>query len=315
MPAPLPGRTRRRPRPGRRSSSAPSWSTGSGPSGGSPALSSRSYRKVLNNLVASCCNATGTPQDLAAISPEDVLAFVDEAVGPNRWTAHFVRNILRFLFRSGRIPRDLSAAVPGTALPRTQRAAPPSRAGDGRQAARRRRRRRPAGQAGPCDAPADGPARIESAGSGGDSSRRHRLARRTDARPGQGRPDRPHADPRGRRRGHRRLAAPPTRADVPAPVRAPGPAVREVRVFRVRRPKRSRGIAGWPAWSRPGAKREPAPCATAWRWGCSAADRPWRRSATSCGIDSLQSTTVQARRDTGALRQLARPRPALEAGR
>ena len=70
------------------------------------------YRNVMQRIIGFCCTATGTAQDLAAITPEAVFAFLDGYAGKAGWCLPYVRNILRFLFWSGRTPRDLSDAIP-----------------------------------------------------------------------------------------------------------------------------------------------------------------------------------------------------------
>ena len=75
----------------------------------------RAHRKVLRRVMAFCCTATGTAEDLAAVTPEAVFAFLECCAGRAGWRLPYVRNILRFLFWSGRIPQDLSATVPGAA--------------------------------------------------------------------------------------------------------------------------------------------------------------------------------------------------------
>ena len=75
----------------------------------------RTHRKVLRLIMAFCCTATGTAEDLAAITPEVLFAFLECCAGRAGWRLPYVRNILRFLFWSGRISQDLSAAVPGVA--------------------------------------------------------------------------------------------------------------------------------------------------------------------------------------------------------
>ena len=70
------------------------------------------YRNVMQRIIGFCCTATGTAQDLAAVTPEAVFTFLDGYAGRAGWRLPYVRNILRFLFWSGRIPRDLSDAIP-----------------------------------------------------------------------------------------------------------------------------------------------------------------------------------------------------------
>ena len=73
------------------------------------------HRNVLKQLMGFWCTSTGTADDLASLAPEGVFAFLDHTPGHPSWKVPGLRNILRFLFWSGRIPRDLSAAVPGNA--------------------------------------------------------------------------------------------------------------------------------------------------------------------------------------------------------
>ncbi len=75
----------------------------------------RAHRKVLRRVIEFCCTATGTAEDLAAVTPEAVFAFLDGCAGRAGWRLPHVRTILRFPFWSGRIPRDLSDAVAGPA--------------------------------------------------------------------------------------------------------------------------------------------------------------------------------------------------------
>ncbi len=75
----------------------------------------RAHRKVLRRVIEFCCTATGTAEDLAAVTPEAVFAFLDGCAGRAGWRLPHVRTILRFPFWSGRIPRHLSDAVAGPA--------------------------------------------------------------------------------------------------------------------------------------------------------------------------------------------------------
>ena len=70
------------------------------------------YRNVMRRIIGFCCTASGTAQDLAAITPEAVFTFLDGDAGRAGWRLPYVRNILRFLFWSGRTARDLSDAIP-----------------------------------------------------------------------------------------------------------------------------------------------------------------------------------------------------------
>ena len=78
----------------------------------------RVYRRILTSFVRHCCNDKDVLQDLASMSPEDVLGFVDTIIGSGNWRIQYLRNTLRFLFWSNRIPRDLSVLVPRTAYTR-----------------------------------------------------------------------------------------------------------------------------------------------------------------------------------------------------
>ena len=70
------------------------------------------YRNVTQRIIGFCCTATGTAEGLATITPEAVFSFLDGYAGRAGWRLPYVRNILRFLFWSGRTPRDLSDAIP-----------------------------------------------------------------------------------------------------------------------------------------------------------------------------------------------------------
>ena len=73
----------------------------------------RANRNLLKQLMAYWCTSTGTADDLSSLTAEDVFAFLDHSPGKPGWKAEGLRNTLRFLFWNGRIPHDLSAAVPG----------------------------------------------------------------------------------------------------------------------------------------------------------------------------------------------------------
>ncbi len=64
----------------------------------------RVYRNVMQRITGFCCTAAGTAEDPAAITPEAVFAFLDGYAGRAGWRLPYVRNILRFLFWSGRTP-------------------------------------------------------------------------------------------------------------------------------------------------------------------------------------------------------------------
>ena len=80
----------------------------------------RTHRNELRRVMAFCCTGTGTGtvEDLARITPEVLFALVDRDSGKGGWRLPYLRNILRFLFATGRLPRDLSAAIPRSASPR-----------------------------------------------------------------------------------------------------------------------------------------------------------------------------------------------------
>ena len=75
----------------------------------------RTHRSELQRVMAFCCTTTGTVDDLSCITPEVIFALVDRDAGKGGWRLPYLRNILRFLFASGRVPRDLSAAIPRSA--------------------------------------------------------------------------------------------------------------------------------------------------------------------------------------------------------
>ena len=54
-------------------------------------------------------------RELASLTPGMIHDFLDEHAGRNGWGIRYVRNILRFLFWSGRTSRDLSLAIPPVA--------------------------------------------------------------------------------------------------------------------------------------------------------------------------------------------------------
>lgn len=75
----------------------------------------RTHRTVLRRLMAFCCTATGTADDLVCVTPEVIFAFLDGGAGKGGWLLPYVRNVLRFLFFSGRVAHDLSEAIPKSA--------------------------------------------------------------------------------------------------------------------------------------------------------------------------------------------------------
>lgn len=78
----------------------------------------QTHQRELKRFMAFCCTATGTVEDLASLTPEVVFAFLDHDAGKNGWRLPYLRNILRFLFQNGRVPRDLADAIPKSASKR-----------------------------------------------------------------------------------------------------------------------------------------------------------------------------------------------------
>ncbi len=78
----------------------------------------RTYRNELQRIVAFCCTASGTVEDLASVTPEVIFALLDRDPGKGGWRLPYIRNILRFLFWSGRVPRDFAEAIPKLASKR-----------------------------------------------------------------------------------------------------------------------------------------------------------------------------------------------------
>ena len=73
------------------------------------------HRNILKSFMTFCCAAARTPGDPGAVTPENILAFLDHLSGKVNWRLPYLRNLLRFLFWSGRIPCDLAAIVPPSA--------------------------------------------------------------------------------------------------------------------------------------------------------------------------------------------------------
>ena len=78
----------------------------------------RTHRNELQRIITFCCTASGTVEDLVSITPEVIFALLDRDSGKGGWRLAYLRNILRFLFWSGRVPRDLSEAIPKLACKR-----------------------------------------------------------------------------------------------------------------------------------------------------------------------------------------------------
>ena len=56
--------------------------------------------------------ATDGVDDLASITPEMIAEFLGKHAGKNGWRVRYLRDVLRFLFWSGRISQDLSSSIP-----------------------------------------------------------------------------------------------------------------------------------------------------------------------------------------------------------
>lgn len=78
----------------------------------------RIYPKILTQFLQHCNADTEIVQNLALVTPEDVISFVDKVTVSSTWSIHYLRLILRFLFWSNYFPRDLSAIIPPTAATR-----------------------------------------------------------------------------------------------------------------------------------------------------------------------------------------------------
>ena len=194
----------------------------------------RVHRKVLRRIIGFCCTATGTVDDLAAVTPEAIFAFLDGCAGRAGWRLTYVRNILRFLFWSGRIPRDLSDGVPRASGGRAHGLPRPLEASVVHKLLEAVR--------GDCAIDRRNHAMLllmahlglAGAGSGQDTARRHRLGRGPDAGPRQRPAVRPCAGPRGHRRSHRRLAVQRAQGKLAPPVRLRAPSLRTVHIVRAR---------------------------------------------------------------------------------
>ncbi len=70
------------------------------------------HRAFVKLFMTFCCTDTRTLSDLSTITPESIFAFLDHVSGKASWRLPYLRNLLRFLVLSGRIPCDLTGAVP-----------------------------------------------------------------------------------------------------------------------------------------------------------------------------------------------------------
>ena len=78
----------------------------------------REYPNQMKDFLSFCCTTTGTAEDLASLTPDILFAYLHRCSGKSRWRIPYVRNLLRFLFYSGRTPQDLSTAIPRTTTTR-----------------------------------------------------------------------------------------------------------------------------------------------------------------------------------------------------
>ncbi len=78
----------------------------------------RRYPNQMKDFLSFCCTTTGTAEDLASLTPDVLFAYLHRCSGKSRWRIPYVRNLLRFLFYSGRTPQDLSTAIPRMATTR-----------------------------------------------------------------------------------------------------------------------------------------------------------------------------------------------------
>ena len=70
------------------------------------------YRHQLKDFLSFCCTTTGTAEDLTSLTPDVLFTYLHRCPGKSRWRIRYVRNLLRFLFYSGRTLQDLSTAIP-----------------------------------------------------------------------------------------------------------------------------------------------------------------------------------------------------------
>ncbi len=75
-------------------------------------------RRVFTLFLNHFCKATAVADDLASITPEMIAEFLGKHAGKNGWRVKYLRDVLRFLFWSGRISQDLSSSIPPIARKR-----------------------------------------------------------------------------------------------------------------------------------------------------------------------------------------------------
>ena len=73
------------------------------------------HHKVARIFLDYFGKTAGDIGDLSSLTPGVIHDFLDDHAGRNGWRIRYVRNILRFLFWSGRTSRDLSLAIPPVA--------------------------------------------------------------------------------------------------------------------------------------------------------------------------------------------------------
>lgn len=75
----------------------------------------RTSQTILDDFVNYCCAEASFTGALGQVTAEHVFAYLNQVSGEPHWRVPYLRNVLRFLFWSGLIPRDLSEAIPVTA--------------------------------------------------------------------------------------------------------------------------------------------------------------------------------------------------------
>ncbi len=76
------------------------------------------YRSAFQLFLDYICTTFGGVGALSSLTLGTIYEFLDDHSGKNGWWVSFIRNILRFLFWSGRTSRDLSSAIPPVAARR-----------------------------------------------------------------------------------------------------------------------------------------------------------------------------------------------------
>ena len=78
----------------------------------------RRYPNQMKEFLSFFCTTTGTVEDLASLTPDVLFTYLHRCSGKSSWRILYVRNLLRFLFYSGRTPQDLSMTIPRMATTR-----------------------------------------------------------------------------------------------------------------------------------------------------------------------------------------------------